>query len=71
MFINVRIGAVPDDRCRIIIILNVSDAIFASDDVTDFFPEYAGSVVGCRNCQRQFLTNLPAEMSGSVVLYGW
>lgn len=42
MFINVRIGAVPDDRCRIIIILNVSDAIFASDDVTDFFPKYAG-----------------------------
>ena len=37
MFINVRIGAVTDDRCRIIIILNVSDAIFASDDVTDFF----------------------------------
>ena len=37
MFINVRIGAVTDDRCRIIIILNVSDAIFTSDDVTDFF----------------------------------
>ena len=42
MFINVRIGAVTDDRCRIIIILNVSDAILASDDVTDFFPKYAG-----------------------------
>lgn len=42
MFINVRIGEVTDDRCRIIIILNVSDAIFASDDVTDSFPKYAG-----------------------------